>query len=45
LLGRWEDLQRHELAAFRKLTAESNLSTVVVPPAGQTGDTESTDAH
>jgi photosystem II stability/assembly factor-like uncharacterized protein len=45
LLGRWEDLQRHELAAFRKLTAESNLSTVVVPPAGQTGDAENADAH
>jgi photosystem II stability/assembly factor-like uncharacterized protein len=45
LLGRWDDLQRHELAAFRKLTADSNLSTVVVPPAGQTGATENTDAH
>ena len=37
LLSRWEDLQRHELADFRKLTSESNLSTVVVPPPGQTG--------
>jgi hypothetical protein len=45
LLTRWEDLQRHELADFRKLTAESNLSTVVVPPAGQTGDPGNTDAH
>jgi len=45
LLSRWEDLQRHDLGAFRKLTSESNLSTVVVPPAGQTGDPETTDAH
>jgi hypothetical protein len=45
LLSRWEDLQRRDLAAFRKLTSESNLSTVVVPPAGQTGDLETTDAH
>src|SRR5580700_6736728 len=45
LLSRWEDLQRHDLGAFRKLTSESNLSTVVVPPAGQTGDLETTDAH
>ena len=30
---------------FRKLTAESNLSTVVVPPAGQTMDLENTEAH
>jgi hypothetical protein len=27
------------------LTADSNLSTVVVPPAGQTGETENADAH
>jgi hypothetical protein len=45
LLSRWEDLQRHDLGAFRKLTSESNLSTVVVPPAGQTEDPETTDAH
>ncbi len=45
LLSRWEDLQRHDLGAFRKLTSESNLSTVVVPPAGQTGDPETTNAH
>jgi hypothetical protein len=35
LLSRWDDLQRRDLAAFQKLTAEGNLSTVVVPPAGQ----------
>ena len=34
LLSRWDDLQRHDLADFRKLTAENNLSTVVVPPPG-----------
>ncbi len=45
LLSRWDDLQQHDLAAFRKLTAESNLSTVVVPPPGQSGEAESGDAH
>ena len=45
LLSQWEDLQRRDLAAFRKLAAESNLSTVVVPPAGQSEKTESVDAH
>jgi photosystem II stability/assembly factor-like uncharacterized protein len=45
LLSRWNDLQQHDLATFRKLTAESNLSTVVVPPPGQSGETENTDAH
>ena len=44
LLSRWEDLQRNDLAAFRKLTSESNLSTVVVPPAGRTGEPENTDS-
>src|ERR1022692_3680402 len=45
LLSRWDDLQRRDLAAFRKLTSESNLSTVVVPPAGQAGEPENKDAH
>jgi photosystem II stability/assembly factor-like uncharacterized protein len=45
LASRWQDLQRHDLADFRKLTAESNLSTVVVPPAGRTGEPENTEAH
>jgi hypothetical protein len=35
LLARWEDVQRRDLAAFQKLTAEGSLSTVVVPPAGR----------
>jgi photosystem II stability/assembly factor-like uncharacterized protein len=35
LVSRWEDLQRRDLAAFQKLTAEGSLSTVVVPPAGR----------
>jgi hypothetical protein len=35
LIGRWGDLQRRDLAAFQKLTAEGSLSTVVVPPAGR----------
>jgi hypothetical protein len=38
LIGRWEDLQRRDLAAFQKLTAEGSLSTVVVPPAGQAAE-------
>jgi hypothetical protein len=45
LLSRWDDLQRHDLAAFQKLTAEGSLSTVVVPPAGRSGEAENTDAH
>ena len=40
LMGRWEDLQRRDLAAFQKLTAEGSLSTVVVPPAGRPADEE-----
>jgi hypothetical protein len=38
LIGRWEDLQRRDLAAFQKLAAEGSLSTVVVPPAGRSVD-------
>jgi photosystem II stability/assembly factor-like uncharacterized protein len=45
LLSRWGDLQRHDLSDFRKLTADSNLSTVVVPPADRTGEPENTEAH
>ncbi len=40
LIGRWEDLQRRDLAAFQKLTAEGSLSTVVVPPAGRAAEEE-----
>src|ERR1700675_3583545 len=40
LVGRWEDLQRRDLAAFQKLTAEGSLSTVVVPPPGRSTDEE-----
>jgi hypothetical protein len=45
LQSRWQELQRHELADFRKLTVESNLSTVVVPPAGRTVELENADSH
>ena len=45
LLSRWDDLQRRDLAAFQKLTAEGSLSTVVVPPAGRIGDAENLEAH
>ena len=38
LLARWDDLQRRDLGAFQKLTAEGSLSTVVVPPPGRTAD-------
>jgi len=38
LIGRWENLQRRDLADFQKLTAEGSLSTVVVPPAGRSAD-------
>jgi len=44
LIGRWDDLQRRDLMAFQKLTAEGSLSTVVVPPAGRAVD-ESVAAH
>jgi len=44
LIGRWEDVQRRDLAAFQKLTAEGSLSTVVVPPAGRAAD-EAIPAH
>jgi photosystem II stability/assembly factor-like uncharacterized protein len=40
LIGRWDDLQRRDLAAFQKLTAEGSLSTVVVPPPGRATDEE-----
>jgi photosystem II stability/assembly factor-like uncharacterized protein len=45
LLSRWEDLQRRDLAAFQKLTAEGSLSTVVVPPPGKTAEPEDIEAH
>jgi hypothetical protein len=45
LLSRWEDVQHHDLADFRKLTSENSLSTVVVPPAGRSGEVENIDAH
>jgi len=38
LLAKWEDLQRRDLAAFQKLTAEGSLSTVMVPPAGRSAE-------
>jgi hypothetical protein len=44
LIGRWEDLQRRDLAAFQKLTVEGSLSTVVVPPPGRATD-EAVAAH
>jgi photosystem II stability/assembly factor-like uncharacterized protein len=45
LLSRWDDLQRRDLGAFQKLTAEGSLSTVVVPPAGRTVEVEDVEAH
>jgi molybdate-binding protein len=45
IVSRWDDLQQHDLAAFRKLTSESSLSTVVVPPADRAGEIENSDSH
>ena len=45
LLSQWDDLQRRDLAAFQKLTAEGSLSPVGVPPAGKAAETEDTDAR
>jgi len=45
LLERWQRLQTTDLDALRKLASASNLSTIVVPPAGQSGDVETKDAH
>jgi hypothetical protein len=38
LVAKWENLQRRDLAAFQKLTAEGSLSTVMVPPAGRAAE-------
>jgi len=38
LLAKWDDLQRRDLAAFQKMTAEGSLSTVMVPPAGKAAE-------
>lgn len=43
--GQWDNLQNHELADFRKLTAENNLSTVVVPPPGHAQEAAEGDTH
>ncbi len=45
MLAKWDDLQKHDLADFRKLTSDSNLSTVVVPPPSQATDAEQVEAH
>jgi photosystem II stability/assembly factor-like uncharacterized protein len=45
LLSRWDNLQRRDLAAFQKITAEGSLSTVVVPPAGRSTEDETIEAH
>ena len=45
ILARWTELQHGDLAAFQKLTAEANLSSVVVPPAGQSGAAADVDTH
>ena len=45
LLGHWADLQRGDLAAFQKLTAQGSLSTVVVPPAGRGEVGDNSEAH
>jgi len=45
LLSLWDDLQKRDLAAFQKLTAERSLSPVGVPPAGKAAEAENTDAR
>jgi hypothetical protein len=45
LFNRWEEVQRQDLANFRKLTSENSLSTVVVPPAGRSVEPENIEAH
>lgn len=32
-IGRWDELQKHDLAEFQKMTAQGSLSAIVVPPA------------
>lgn len=44
LMGRWEELQRSDLATFQKMTLQGSLSTVVVPPAGRAAE-EGMPAH
>jgi hypothetical protein len=45
VLASWASLERGDLAAFQKLTAEGSLSTVGVPPAGRMPDAEGAEAH
>jgi photosystem II stability/assembly factor-like uncharacterized protein len=45
MIASWENLERGDLAAFQKLSAEGSLSTVVVPPAGRMPEAEGADAH
>jgi hypothetical protein len=45
MVARWDELQGHELADFRKLTSENSLSTIVIPPPDRAGEAESADEH
>ncbi len=38
VMSRWDHIQHEDLAAFQKLAAQSSLSTVLVPPAGRSGE-------
>ena len=42
---RWTELQRTDLAAFQKLSAQGSLSTVVVPPRGRVAEPEQMESH
>jgi photosystem II stability/assembly factor-like uncharacterized protein len=44
-ISHWDDLQNHDLADFRKLTSQSSLSTVQVPPTGRALETGNSEAH
>ena len=45
MLKQWDELQHQDLAAFQKLTAQSSLSTVVVPPPGRSVEPANAEAH
>ncbi|HVI10721.1 MAG TPA: glycosyl hydrolase, partial [Candidatus Binatia bacterium] len=45
LLANWQSLQQTDLDAFRKLTSASNVSSIVVPPAGQGGESPVVESH
>lgn len=45
VMTRWDHLQHEDLVAFQKLAQQASLSTVLVPPAGQASELQSTESH